>query len=966
MPVTRSLSNIDSVNVSPILPGRNVRARKQTTEPQSIGGGGGGGGEEEEEKEACPSILMSFTTSSTSNLDPRTRHSATPSTIDNDEWLNHLQIFSHRGELIINEKGKKQVDRIIDKDGEKQIVTGYDKGWQNKKRDTNFTSTAIACILGERSGVCVLDFDDKSLYNELLVITGKNGKVSNDFRDRCWPTVKTQRGYHVYFEYSGETRDAIDSLPQAIGKLDLKRNGQIWFPGCRVRQRDGSYFRYEWMLHDKLMGTGVGLLCQMPCDLIDKLTQMATSRREGSATSIPVQCASLQMAPTIDTTTMPSQVVLSGSLNSSDLNSDQKRAALITGQHVMEYKVWFQIMCAIKNTQCTYEDAVALTNRYLVASGKSETSRFEKLRKMWDNVDSKSTLGTIIHHAQICNRAALTKLCRDEKSAEKTTSRGSKTNLGQGQAQGVGNQNDEWDAYKQLEENEDEWSDFNCADIYLGQQGEELIYQHSVLYVYDSECVRWRIDDDGHAVQNDINIYLTQVAEHWQHQWEGLLKRVDGDDGGGGGDVEDEANSVLVKQIKKKISSWKNNIFIINSVTKTKNVYKAIRSRLALRGDAIEFDEQRDLFAWDNVVFDVRTGEVVSPKKEDYILTTNGQKWHEPSGEEMRTIAKMFEDIFPNEKHRQSYESVLWTGLTGHRKEKFIIAQGEGRNGKGALNEFMLDLLGDYGSTIHLGLLTKPIKLGPNDALRRLHKKRFALASEPDDASSEQLKSNNIKALTGNEKHNAAAKYSNDSDTRIHMTTVMECNDLPFIQGGTGEAMVARIIIVPFLVTFTNDTIKLASRPTKYKPLKEIYKKHDFKRQHAPALFKYLCSQGYNDLIITDESQQLGFKYLCTKDELTAWFDTYYERDDRDMVSVKELFAKLKRTTFYTEMDKKEKRLYTYNSFVTNILKSLALSKYMLEPDQYHLGKRVKAYTMRGWKERPGMMDDDDDRRGRW
>ena len=127
MPVTRSLSNIDSVNVSPILPGRNVRARKQTTEPQCIGGGCGSGGEEKEEEEACPSILMRFTTSSTSNLDPRTRHSATPSTIDNDEWLNHLQIFSHRGELIINEKGKKQVDRIIDKDGEKQIVTGYSK-----------------------------------------------------------------------------------------------------------------------------------------------------------------------------------------------------------------------------------------------------------------------------------------------------------------------------------------------------------------------------------------------------------------------------------------------------------------------------------------------------------------------------------------------------------------------------------------------------------------------------------------------------------------------------------------------------------------------------------------------------------------------------------------------------------------------------------------------------------------------
>ena len=79
--------------------------------------------------------------------------------------------------------------------------------------------------------------------------------------------------------------------------------------------------------------------------------------------------------------------------------------------------------------------------------------------------------------------------------------------------------------------------------------------------------------------------------------------------------------------------------------------------------------------------------------------------------------------------------------------------------------------------------------------------------------------------------------------------------------------------------------------------MRERYKKHDLKKQHASVRFRYLCGKGYTDLIITDESRQLGFKYLCSKDELTAWFNTYYEKDERATASVKEVFTKLKRAT---------------------------------------------------------------------
>jgi hypothetical protein len=82
-------------------------------------------------------------------------------------------------------------------------------------------------------------------------------------------------------------------------------------------------------------------------------------------------------------------------------------------------------------------------------------------------------------------------------------------------------------------------------------------------------------------VQNDVNIYLTNVGVEWQDKWKALLEKLspddDGDDGeGGGGGGPD-----LKKLAKKKVQQWAQNIFTTNSVSKTRSVYKAILSRLA-------------------------------------------------------------------------------------------------------------------------------------------------------------------------------------------------------------------------------------------------------------------------------------------------------------------------------------------------------------------------------------------------
>jgi hypothetical protein len=49
----------------------------------------------------------------------------------------------------------------------------------------------------------------------------------------------------------------------------------------------------------------------------------------------------------------------------------------------------------------------------------------------------------------------------------------------------------------------------------------------------------------------------------------------------------------------------------------------------------------------------------------------------------------MLDKIFIIKDERELYLIILATGLYGQTLEKFILANGEGRNGKGVLNEFV-------------------------------------------------------------------------------------------------------------------------------------------------------------------------------------------------------------------------------------------------------------------------------------
>lgn len=84
----------------------------------------------------------------------------------------------------------------------------------------------VAIIIGKGTGLCVLDVDDPSKYPGDFPVT---------------PTVKTSRGYHLYFKYPESVPIKNMSLPYG----DFKADRQL----CTVPpsvHKDGT--RYEWVL----------------------------------------------------------------------------------------------------------------------------------------------------------------------------------------------------------------------------------------------------------------------------------------------------------------------------------------------------------------------------------------------------------------------------------------------------------------------------------------------------------------------------------------------------------------------------------------------------------------------------------------------------------------------------------------------------------------------------------------------
>ena len=134
----------------------------------------------------------------------------------------------------------------------------------------------------------------------------------------------------------------------------------------------------------------------------------------------------------------------------------------------------------------------------------------------------------------------------------------------------------------------------------------------------------------------------------------------------------------------------------------------------------VEFDAEWYIVQFNNKVLDLRTMtfEECSPK-----YFTSKSVGYDVVDRDMENekwfMENIIDRIFPNEEDRKTYLQYLSTSLEGRTLERMMIARGQGRNGKGVINELMISTMGEYGHQCNANLFMGKTKDGPNPALAR-------------------------------------------------------------------------------------------------------------------------------------------------------------------------------------------------------------------------------------------------------
>ncbi len=477
-------------------------------------------------------------------------------------------------------------------------------------------------------------------------------------------------------------------------------------------------------------------------------------------------------------------------------------------------------------------------------------------------------------------------------------------------------------------------TDHSYAEIIIDLLGDDLVYtDDNQLYIFDGRF--WKQDEP--LIKNMIQKKIINLCND---RLETLWNSKDAD------------KDHHIKETGQVISS-------ISSVSKLNSILEQLKISLSIHKKNIAFDTLKpNVFCWNNEAFDINTGERYEVKKSDYISIKNGHDYVDSTQEQREVIDEIFTSVFPDEEMRKTYLSILRTGLTGYRQEKLFMASGLGRNGKGLINELMASTCGEYAHKLHISVLTKEIKSGPNPEVANLHLKRWVVGNEAND--NEQSLAGNMKRLTGDDTIDARALYSNDGKTKLCLTLALELNKLISLLGRIDDAIIERLVNIKFETRFTTDENVLATNP-RAKRGNPYYKTDEFKTDYRCALFDYILQNGSKELYVCERAKADTLEYLRDNDEMLQWFLEQYEKVEEptiyDYVQVKDVYALYQESNLYLQMTKANKRKSNMKHFKrVSIQENCELSKSYVDLYQkYEDGKRVikASSVMLGWKLKP-------------
>lgn len=228
-----------------------------------------------------------------------------------------------------------------------------------------------------------------------------------------------------------------------------------------------------------------------------------------------------------------------------------------------------------------------------------------------------------------------------------------------------------------------------------------------------------------------------------------------------------------------------------------------------------------------------------------------------------------------------------------------------------------------------------------------MNKKRLIIYQEPDDKY--LYNCNFIKEITGSKKINARLLFSNETDTVLHGTHIVECNKR--CQFDTVKGLERRLIEIIFRSSFKDD-------PEKFKNCENIFKKNsyyvetEFQEKYKSDFF-YLLMEHYKtyqdsnyEFTISPYIQANIDDYIKESDVFLSWFESFFEfTDDKsDYVFMNDVYNLYTESLLFKNLSRTERRGLSKNTFFNNLCDQVGIKEYCSRTkriDKLINGKRI-------------------------
>jgi len=234
------------------------------------------------------------------------------------------------------------------------------------------------------------------------------------------------------------------------------------------------------------------------------------------------------------------------------------------------------------------------------------------------------------------------------------------------------------------------------------------------------------------------------------------------------------------------------------------SVIKELRGKYYCENLNEKLNAQQNLIGFDNGVYDLDTFTFRKATKEDYVSWSVGYDYEDnPEEKDIKYLEDFVFSLFEYKETAHYFIKHLGSLLFGGNKEELIhFWVGNGRNGKGTIDELLRSTLGPYYTVLEDAFFTSTKKNQDEatPALLAMRNTRLAMTSEPE--GEVPYLSSKFKKLSGNDPIYGRALYQNEMVMFIPtFKPVIQTNHLPkFTDVDVG--LLQRIRVIKFCYTF--------------------------------------------------------------------------------------------------------------------------------------------------------------------